>query len=497
MNSLLPIFLIPITGLLILLIWPSNKTSSLKFISLATSLLTFLESLRLWTNFDYLSTNFQFLMQIKWIGSNGYPEIITNNIVYSDSYILLGVDGISLLFIVLTSLLIPVCILTSWDSIKIFQKEYQVCFLSLLIILIGVFSILDILGFYILFEAVLIPMFLIIGVWGARKQKVSASYYFFFYTLVGSLLMLLSIFYIYSVAGTTDYCSLLNVEFDSKIQFAIFLCFFASLAVKIPMFPFHIWLPQAHVEAPVAGSVLLAGILIKLGSYGFIRFTIPLFPLACQYFSPFIFTLAVVGLVYASLTTIRQTDLKRVIAYSSVAHMAVVMLSIFSISLIGIEGSIFLQIAHGLVSSALFIIVTLIYERHHTRIIKYFRGLTLTMPLFSMIFLFFTLANIAVPLSCNFVGEFLSLLAIFQVNAFVGVLASFGIIISAAYGLFLYNRVCFGEMSKYIKHSSYSRDLTRRELYILIPLIIPTIYLGIYPQIIFETLHLSVYSLLS
>jgi proton-translocating NADH-quinone oxidoreductase chain M len=493
MNSLCLLFAIPTTGFVALLVWPNKD--GIWSLALLTSLLTLLESLRLWLNFDYLTTDFQYSFKLSWQGSNGLPWIVSGNDdsgLYSDSYFLFGLDGISLLFVVLSCVLIPICILASWDSIKVFEREFLLCMIGLLVILIGVFSVLDILGFYILFEAVLIPMFLIIGVWGARKEKITASYYFFFYTLVGSLLMILSIFYIYSLTGTTDYLTLLNIKFDASVQYCIFLCFFASLAVKIPKFPFHIWLPQAHVEAPVGGSVLLAGILIKLGSYGFIRFTIPLFPEACSYFSPLIFTLGVTGVIYASLTTIRQTDLKRIIAYSSVGHMGIVMLSTFSLSLIGIEGSIFLQIAHGLVSSALFILVTLIYQRHHTRIVKYYRGLTLTMPLFSLIFLFFTLANIAVPLSCNFVGEFLSLLGVFQVNGLIGFLGCMGIILSAAYGLFLYNRVCFGEMSKYCE---YSRDITRREFYILLPLMVLTLFLGVYPQIILDTLHISVYSL--
>jgi len=474
MNSLLPIFIIPTIGFILLglgIIKDSRKGA------LIISILTFLESVRLWINFDYITTDFQYLTKFSW---------------NDDISILFGVDGISLIFIVLTTFLIPICILASWETIKYLQKEYYLCFIGLLIILIGVFTVLDLIGFYILFEAVLIPMFLVIGVWGAREQKITASYYFFFYTLVGSLLMLLSILYIYSITGTTDYLTLLEIDIDENIQYIIFICFFASLAVKIPKFPFHIWLPLAHVEAPVAGSVILAGILIKLGSYGFIRFALPILPLACEYFSPLVFTLAVLAIIYASLTTLRQTDLKRIIAYSSVSHMGVVMLSIFSLSIIGIEGSIFLQVAHGIVSSALFIVVTLLYERHHTRIVKYYRGVTLTMPIFSMIFLIFTLANIAVPLSCNFVGEFLSLLAVFQVNAFIGILSCAGIILSAAYALFLYNRVCFGEMSIYIKHSVYSRDITRREFYVLLPLIVFTILLGVYPQLVLDPIHASV-----
>lgn len=474
MNTLLPLFLIPTIGFVILLF---SKESYSRYIALLTTILTFFESLRLWFNFDYLTTDFQFLTIFNWNG----------NIQF-----LFGVDGIGLVFVVLTTFLLIICILVSWDYIKFLVKEYMLCFIALDLILIGVFTILDLLGFYILFETVLIPMFLVIGVWGAREQKITAAYYFFFYTLVGSLLMLLSIFYIYSLTGTTDYLTLLDLSIDPYYQKIIFLCFFASFAVKVPMFPFHIWLPLAHVEAPLAGSVILAGILIKLGAYGFIRFSLPLLPDASLYFTPLIFTLSVIGIIYASLTTLRQTDLKRVIAYSSVSHMAVVTLSIFSLSVIGIEGSIFLQVAHGIVSSALFIIVTLLYERHHTRIIKYYRGITLTMPVYSMIFLYFTLANIAVPLTCNFVGEFLSLMALFQVNPFVCIMSCAGVILSASYALFLYNRVAFGEMSMYLKHSVYSRDISRREFYVLLPLIFFTLFLGIYPNIILDVLHASV-----
>jgi len=419
-------------------------------------------------------------MKISWLSDYGF---------------FFGLDGISLFFVVLTTFLVPICLLASWDTILILRKEYLLCFIGMEFLLMGVFTVLDLLGFYIFFEAVLIPMFLIIGVWGAREEKIRASYYFFFYTLVGSVLMLLSIFYIYLITGSTDYLTLLNYSIDESLQTIIFLCFFASLAVKIPMFPFHIWLPLAHVEAPVAGSVILAGILIKLGAYGFIRFSLPLLPEGCEFFAPLVLTLACLAIVYASLTTLRQTDLKRVIAYSSVSHMGVVMLSIFSFSVIGVEGSIFLQLAHGLVSSALFIVVTLLYERHHTRIIKYYRGVTVTMPLYSLMFFILTLANIAVPLSANFVGEFLSLLAVFQVNPFLTIVSCAGVILSAGYALFLYNRVCFGSMSVYIKHSVYSRDLTRREFLVLLPLVFLTLVLGVYPNLCLEPMHASVIKL--
>lgn len=479
-NTLYPLILIPLVGFFIVLFLPvssAEEKERVKVVSLIFTVLGFLESLRIWLKFDYVTTDFQFLSNLSW----------TDNIGLT-----LGVDGISLFFIILTSLLMPLCILASWDSIKIMLKEFMLCMLGLELLLFGVFTVLDILGFYILFEGVLIPMFLVIGIWGARSEKIRASYYFFFYTLVGSLLMLLSIFYIYSLTGTTDYLTLLNYSFSEEVERILFLCFFASLAVKIPKFPFHIWLPLAHVEAPLAGSVLLAGILIKLGAYGFIRFSLPLFPSASEYFAPLVFTLAALGIIYASLTTLRQTDLKRIIAYSSVSHMGVVMLSIFSLTVIGIEGSIFLQLAHGIVSSALFIVVTLLYERHHTRIVKYYRGVTVTMPIYSLIFLFFTLANIAVPLSCNFIGEFLSLLATFEANAFIGIVSCLGIVLSAGYGLFLYNRVCFGSLSSYIKHSIYSRDVTRREFMLLLPLMFLTLLLGVCPQIFLEAMHSSV-----
>lgn len=479
------LFLIPILGSLIILFLPGESSIEIKRIkqlSLLTAVLTFLESVRLWIGMEEATSEIQYPLLWDWM------SVLDYNLFF-------GIDGLSIWFILLTTFLIPICILSSWDSIKILQKEFYLSILSILIMLIAVFTVLDLLGFYIFFEAVLIPMFLIIGIWGARVQKITASYYFFFYTLVGSLLMLLSILYIFNQTGTTDYLSLISYNWTQKEEILLFLAFFCSLAVKIPKFPFHIWLPLAHVEAPLAGSILLAGILIKLGSYGFIRFTLPLFPFACQYFAPLIFTLAILAIIYASLTTIRQTDLKRIIAYSSIGHMAVIMLGIFSLTITGIEGSIFLQLAHGIVSSALFIIVTILYDRHHTRIIKYYRGVTQTMPIFSSLFLFFTLANIAVPLSCNFIGEFLCLLAAFEINSFIGILACSGMVLSACYALFFYNRVSFGSMSLYIKNFD-NRDINRREFYILTPLVFLTLLLGIFPNFILDSLHSSVINLI-
>jgi proton-translocating NADH-quinone oxidoreductase chain M len=479
-TTLYPILMIPLGGILILLT-TRNKD---KEIGLFTAVMILIEALRLWVSMEEGTSEFQYVTKINLIEGIGLNPV-------------LGIDGVSILYIILTAILMPVAILASWDNIKIYNKEFIICLISIELLLIGVFSVLDILGFYICFEGVLIPMYLIIGIWGARQEKVTAAYYFFFYTLIGSVLMLLSIFFIYSVTGTTDYITLLGQEINPDIQNILFLGFFASLAVKIPKFPFHIWLPQAHVEAPVAGSVLLAGILIKLGSYGFIRFTLPLFPAACIYFTPLVFTLGVLSIIYGSLTTLRQIDLKRIIAYSSVSHMGVVMLAIFSLSVVGIEGSIFLQIAHGVVSSALFIIVTALYDRHHTRIVKYYRGMAVTMPIFAIMFLVFTLANIAVPLSCNFIGEFMSLLAAFQVSPFIGILASTGMVLSACYALFLYNRVCFGSMSKYLVGSLHNQDLNKREFMVLLPLLFLTIYLGVYPNIILDSLHPCVHFIVS
>lgn len=476
-------------GTAIITVMPTRtikEKENLKNVGLITSIITFGESIRLWLGYDQQLPGFQYIAKFDWINLGNYKINM-----------LFGIDGISLCFILLTGLLIPICILISWESVKKLEKQYIVSLFLIEILLIGVFTILDIIGFYILFEAILIPMFIIIGVWGSREQKITAAYYFFFYTLIGSVLMLISILYLYSLAGSTDYFTLLGLELDLNIQKWIFLAFFASMAVKIPKWPLHIWLPQAHVEAPVAGSVLLAGILIKLGSYGFIRFCLPLLPEGSKFFAPFVFTLAVIAILYASLTTLRQTDLKRIIAYSSVGHMGVVMLGIFSFSVIGMEGSIFLQLAHGIVSSALFIVVTLLYDRFHTRLVKYYRGITITMPLFSIFFLLFTLANIGTPLTCNFVGEILCLLGVFEVNTFIGLLGCIGMVLSAGYALFLYNRVSFGSMSPYLAGSPANRDLSRREFFCLFPLTLLTLYLGIYPKGVMELIHTSTMSIIS
>ena len=471
--SLNILYLIPIVGIVSIIILPKSYT---KWVSLFFTIIALIYSV-------LLSVFYNPVLQLQFIESYSF---------LGKSF-LVGIDGISLNFILLTAFILPICVLTSYNSINTFIKEFFISILSIELLLFGVFTVMDLLGFYILYEGVLIPMFLIIGVWGARKEKITAAYYFFFYTFVGSIIMLLSIIYLYNVTGSTDYTVLLSQTLDFDTQRLILLAFLASLAVKIHKFPFHIWLTLAHVEAPLAGSILLAAVLIKLGSYGFIRFALPLLPDACLYFSPLVNTMALLAIIYASITTIRQTDLKRIIAYSSIGHMGVVMLGIFSLTTEGIEGSIYLQIGHGLVSSALFIIVTNLYDRHHSRLVKYYRGMAITMPIWAIMFLIFTMANIAVPLSCNFIGEFLSLYSIFTTNIFIGVLGGIGIILSACYALLLLNRVAFGSMSPYITEN---RDLNRREFYILVPLAILTLLLGVYPSWIFDKIHYSVINLL-
>lgn len=467
------VFMFPLIGIFLLIITSRDKTEKLKKIALEWSLFTLTATILLWASFDR-EGQIQIIKKINWI----IIEPLFGPIIF-------GVDGVSIFFVILTALLIPICVLISWNSIKYLIKEFLLCLFLIEILLIGVFTILDLIGFYILFEGILIPMFLIIGIWGSREEKVQAAYYFFFYTFIGSVFMLLGIFTLYSLTGTTDYQALCSLNFEKYAQYLIFMGFFFSLAIKIPKIPFHIWLPQAHVEAPVAGSVILAGILLKLGGYGFLRFSWPLLPDASEYFSPLIQTLSVLAIIYGSLTTCRQVDFKRIIAYSSVAHMGLVTLGIFSHSTQGLIAAIYLMLAHGLVSSALFIAVTFLYERHHTRLIKYYRGITIPMPLFSILFLIFILVNIGIPLSCNFIGEFLSLLAAFEYSYIVGALASLGMVLSAAYSMYLYNRVCFGTPSKSLK---FSRDLSRREFYVLLPLVLLVFLIGVFPVIITDVI---------
>jgi len=422
------LILVPLIGSLFILMIPKENIFLIRNIALNSSLLTFLISVILWIGFDSFIGAFQFITKIQWLSSLNINFI-------------LGIDGIGLLFVVLTTLIFPICILSSWKNINKNFKEYMVLLLILESLLIIVFTISDLLLFYIFFESILIPMFLMIGIWGSRRRKVRAAYLLFFYTLFGSVLMLVAIMSIYMQVGSTDYQILLSVNFAEDRQKFLWLAFFLSFASKIPMVPVHIWLPEAHVEAPTTGSVILAGILLKMGSYGFIRFSLPLFPYASLYFTPLVYMIATISIVYTSLTAIRQTDLKRIIAYASIAHMNLIMLGLFSLNIQGIEGSLIQMISHGVVSSALFLCVGVMYDRFHSRLIKYYGGLVLVMPVFISIFLLFTFANAALPGTCNFVGELLLFTGIFQDNIFIAIFAETGIVLSGAYSLWLFNRI--------------------------------------------------------
>ena len=466
---------LPLLGSFIILFIPKGDIILIRNTALNFSLLAFLCTAFLWVGFDSFASTFQFITKIEWLSSLNINFI-------------LGVDGIGLLFIILTTLIFPICILSSWKNIKKNFKEYMILLLIMESLLIIVFSILDLLLFYIFFESILIPMFLIVGIWGSRRRKIRASYLLFFYTLFGSVLMLIAIMSIFAQAGTTDYQSLLLIDFDKSKQKFLWIAFFLSFASKIPMVPFHIWLPEAHVEAPTTGSVILAGILLKMGSYGFIRFSLPLFPFASLYFTPLVYTIGTLGIIYTSLTAIRQTDLKRIIAYASIAHMNLIMLGLFSLNIQGIEGSLIQMISHGIVSSALFLCVGVVYDRYHTRLLKYYSGLVLIMPSFISIFLLFIFANAALPGTCNFVGELLLFTGIFQDNLLITIFAATSIVLSGAYSLWLFNRISYGNLKvQYIRGFS---DISRREFYLLLPLIFLTIFLGLYPEVLFNKIHL-------
>jgi|TARA_B110000971_G_C19995512_1_gene494095 proton-translocating NADH-quinone oxidoreductase chain M len=480
-SLLLNIILLPLIGAIIILFIKDTNVRLIKNVALGFSMASFALSTFLWVLFDRSTAKFQFVEEFLWIPSSNINFFI-------------GVDGISLFFVLLTTLLVPLCILASWDSVKIYVKEYFIAFLVMEALLIIVFSILDLLLFYVFFESVLIPMFLIVGVWGSRERRVRAAYMLFLYTLIGSVLMLLAILLMYSIAGTTDYQILLTTPFDESLQKVLWIAFFASFAVKVPMVPVHIWLPEAHVEAPTAGSVILAGVLLKLGSYGLIRFSIPLFPSATVFFTPLVYTMAAIAIVYTSLTAVRQTDMKRVIAYASVAHMNVILVGMFAMNAQGMEGAIIQQLAHGFVSSALFLGIGVLYDRHHTRLIKYYGGMAHTMPIFVTIFLFFTMANIAMPLTAGFVGEFLILAGAFQVNTTIAVLAATGMVLGGGYSLWLFNRIAYGNLK--VQALKAFSDINRREFFVQLPLILGTLLMGIYPEIFLDPIHVSVANLL-
>jgi proton-translocating NADH-quinone oxidoreductase chain M len=480
-NILIFLIVLPIIGAVSLTFIPSWDVQLMRTLALIFSFLTFILSLFLWVGFNKSTSKFQFVTEILWI-----PNLNIN--------LTLGIDGISLFLILLTTLLIPLCLLASWVGIKAHAKEYLIDFLIMESFLIGVFSVLDLLIFYILFESVLIPMFLIIGIWGSRERKIRASYFFFLYTLLGSVLMLLGIFYIYFVAGTTDYETLLTISLTSIEQKFLWLMFFASFATKVPMLPMHIWLPEAHVEAPTAGSVILAGVLLKLGTYGFIRFSFPLFPEASLYFTPLVYSMAAMAVVYTSLTAIRQTDLKRIIAYTSVAHMNLVMIGLFSFNVIGLEGAMLQSLSHGFVASALFLVIGVVYDRHHSRMVKYYGGLAHTMPLFTIIFLVFTMANIALPGTSSFVGELLILVGAYECNTTITFIGATGMVLGGGYSLWLFNRIVYGNLkTQYLRQFC---DIEKREFFVFLPLIVGTLFMGLYPETFLDIMHMSITNLI-
>jgi len=469
---------LPLVGaFLILLIRDDGRAarSNIRNVALLTTVFTFVLSLFIWIGFDVSEPGFQMVEKAEWLDSG---------ISYH-----MGVDGISMLFVILTTFLMPLCILASWISVEKRVKEYMIAFLILETLMIGVFCALDIVLFYVFFEAGLIPMFIIIGVWGG-KRRVYASFKFFLYTLLGSVLMLLAIMAMFWQSGTTDIPTLLTHDFPANMQTWLWLAFFASFAVKMPMWPVHTWLPDAHVEAPTAGSVILAGILLKMGGYGFLRFLLPMFPDASLFFQPLVFTLSVIAIVYTSLVALMQEDMKKLIAYSSVAHMGYVTMGIFAFNVEGIQGSIFQMLSHGLVASALFLCVGVVYDRMHTREIAAYGGLVNNMPKYAVVFLIFTMANVGLPGTSGFIGEFLTLLGVFRVNTWVALFATTGVILSAAYALYLYRRVVFGALTKDSLKSML--DLSAREKLVIYPLVVLVIFFGVYPTPIFDVTSSSV-----
>jgi len=463
---------LPLVGVVLLIVLRGDEEvvkRNARVISLWTTVATFIVSLFPLFAFDPSNTQFQFVETAKWIGGTSGGAI---------SY-RMGVDGISLPFVVLTTFLMPFCILASWRSIQNRVREYMIAFLVLETLMIGVFCAQDIVLFYLFFEGGLIPMFLIIGIWGGQR-RIYASFKFFLYTLLGSVLMLIAIMAMYWQAGTTDIAALLKFHFPAHMQTYLWLAFFASFAVKMPMWPVHTWLPDAHVEAPTAGSVILAGILLKMGGYGFIRFSLPMFPAASEYFAPLVFTLSVVAIVYTSLVALMQEDMKKLIAYSSVAHMGFVTMGLFSMTEQGVQGAMFQMISHGIVSGALFLCVGVIYDRMHTREIAAYGGLVNRMPWYALALLVFTMANVGLPGTSGFVGEFLTLLGAFSANTWVAFFATFGVILSAAYALWLYRRVVYGALEK--PSLAGIADLSWREFAVLTPLVVLTIYFGVYPK---------------
>ena len=475
---------LPIVGCFFILLTRGDEATvarNSRYIALWTSVPTFLISLLIWVKFDPSTANFQMTESVEWIEGT--------NIGYR-----MGVDGSSIFFVLLSTLLTPICILASWEAIENRVREYMIAFLILETMMVGMFCALDILVFYIFFEGVLIPMFIIIGVWGGAR-RVYASFKFFLYTLLGSVLMLVAILVMYFMAGTTDVVVLSKFTFPSNFQTWLWLAFFASFAVKVPMWPVHTWLPDAHVEAPTAGSVILAGVLLKMGGYGFLRFSIPMFPEASEFFSPLVFTLSVVAIIYTSLVALAQDDLKKLIAYSSVAHMGFVTIGIFTLNSQGLEGAIFQMLSHGIVSGALFLCVGVIYDRMHTREIAAYGGLVNRMPKYALVFMVFTMASVGLPATSGFVGEFLVLLGAFYYNTWLAVFATTGVVLGAAYMLYVYRRIIFGKLDK--ENLMSIKDLSYREIIVFAPLILLVFWMGVYPSPFLDVMSVSVENLIT
>jgi len=466
------LMLLPLLGALVILLVvkgdSEHSAGEARIIALFTTVATFLTSLLAWLGFDNKSADFQFVEKHDWFSGL--------NISYH-----LGIDGISLFMLLLTTFLMPICILCSWESIKTRVRAFMVSFLLLEMMVIGVFISLDVVMFYTFFEGMLIPMYLIIGIWGGNR-RIYAAYKFFLYTFAGSVLFLIAILYLYNVFGTTSIPELIKQSraLSPHVQHLLWLAMFASFAVKVPMWPFHTWLPDAHVQAPTAGSVILAGILLKMGAYGFLRFSLPMLPEASHYFAPFIFTLSVIAVIYTSLVALMQQDMKKLIAYSSVAHMGFVTIGIFAFNMQGIEGAIVQMISHGLVSGALFLCVGVVYDRLHTREIDRYGGVVNVMPKYAAFFMFFTMASVGLPSTSGFVGEFLVLVGIYKVSSLVAFLATTGIVLGAAYMLWLYRRVVFGP----VKNTEVAgmHEMNGRELAFFIPIVLMVVWIGLYPK---------------
>ncbi len=474
---------VPVIGALIILMVrhkdQAQANSNVRWVALLTTILTFFLTLYMWMHFDASNADFQFVEKAKWVGDIQYY---------------LGVDGISVLLIVLTGFLMPIVVLASWDAITVRVKEYMIAFLVLEMLMIGVFSALDIFLFYVFFEGGLIPMYLIIGVWGGAN-RIYASYKFFLYTLLGSVLMLVAVLYMIMTAGTLEIPALMDFPFSPEAQYWLWLAFFASFAVKMPMWPVHTWLPDAHVQAPTGGSVILAGVLLKMGGYGFLRFSLPMFPDATQELAWLVFGLSIVAIIYTSLVALVQNDMKKLIAYSSVAHMGFVTIGIFVLNVNGIEGAIFTMLSHGIVSGALFLLVGVVYDRLHTKEISRYGGLATNMKVYAVSFVFFSMASIGLPGTSGFVGEFLVLIGAYKADSWLAFLAATGVVLGAAYMLYLVWRVIFGVLDK--EDVKTMKDLSAREKLIFAPLIAVVLWMGIYPNSFLEPIHASVAKLIA